>query len=360
MIQDYMKFMNEALATEMKVGDYVVFGKNYKEHKVKDQYGKIIEIRPAIDDPEITMYCMEIDYKGEKTIIKTSHPDSLRVVKAEDYEGIMEGKLAIPEFSNRFKRILEKMGYVVPPYKYLDMTCIDIDVKLDNLITFLPVAKSKEVSTEEKYKSRLRQQVKIGRFFSKMNDALTPAEAENLSNKYKAAWMSTNKAEDGLSVVKGEDIRYWYLNSHYNRSGGSLNSSCMQDSNDQHRFNIYCENPNKVALVIVVDDNEKLLARALLWRLTTPPSTVYLDRIYSVDRKYEQVILNRAKDRGWKTYSEGWGGGHNVMVELDKNYGSPTQNPYMDTMRTFGKSKTGYYLSNTTNFGGSMYTYNDH
>ena len=366
MIRDYYSFINEAKASEMFVGDYVLFGKNLKKYPVKGKFGKIVEIRPNLDNPKSILYRTEIDIVDEngqpaKTIVNLTKLDNLRVIKNDEYEPYIQGKLIEFACSVRLENLLKKIKFEIPKNKLMNISYFDVDKEKDDVVTYLPSEKSKNTPENDKYASKKRQSMKIGRFFKKIYPDIDNVEIEKLQNNYKANWINIHKSEMVI-IIKGEDIRYWYFEDHYKYGGGSLNNSCMRYSHSQYRFDIYCENQNKIAQVIIMDENDKLLARAMLWRLDEPADKIYLDRIYSIDRKYEQIILNHAKEQTWLSFD--LSPINKMKVYVKKNYGEPSKNPYMDTFKYFGKENDAnggykYYLTNMNDIN-SIYTYIDH
>lgn len=365
MIEKYNDFVNEALASEMKVGDWVLFGKNLKKYKTKGTYGKIVEIRPNVDNPESILYRTEIDAidatNGKplgKIVVNLTKIENLRVIRGEDYDLLSQGKIAVVEVSDRLKYILDRIKFNIPEFKMADCTFIDVEKDKDDSVSFLPVGKIKAVSESERYSSKMRQVMKVGRFFRKIKPDIDNVALENLSNEYRAIWTKIQK-ENNVEIVTGEDIRYWYYNIHYQSGSGTLNSSCMQYERSQRRFNIYCENPDKIAMCIMTNDKGKLVARALLWRLDEPEGQIYIDRIYTVDRKYENIVMDFAKSKGWLGYNFGNVRGKQMVVYLKKDYGAANRNPYMDTFRTYGKKNGKYALSNS-GLTQNLAIYSDH
>jgi len=112
-------------------------------------------------------------------------------------------------------------------------------------------------------------------------------------------------------------------------------------------LNLYCENPNKIALCIYVNDNDLLQARAIVWNLDD--GRVFMDRIYSNTYDQKQALLQFAKENGMITRDTGGLG--QAEVTLPKDYGQKHRpssgNPYMDTFRLACVDKNGrYFLAN--------------
>lgn len=109
-------------------------------------------------------------------------------------------------------------------------------------------------------------------------------QIEKFVNSYKNEWDRKYKKEsEGFNLISGEDIRNWYLEEKYVPGGGQLNSSCMRYRETQEFLDIYTNNPEVCQLLILVDNSNRLLGRALLWKLIdgTGKSPYYLDRIYT-------------------------------------------------------------------------------
>lgn len=125
---------------------------------------------------------------------------------------------------------------------------------------------------------------KIGRLVRQLlisNDVkVTDQEIEGFVNDYKNAWdKKLNPKVSNLQFVSGEDIRKWYLEDKYVSGGGQLNNSCMRYERCQDYLDIYVNNPEVCKMVILLNDDGNLLARALFWTLID--GRYLLDRIYS-------------------------------------------------------------------------------
>ena len=335
----FEKFLNEAKKSEMIVGYYVFFTKNLRNAETKGKFGEIIEILTNEEDKKYIEYVVEfINYYNNKVklILTKNQIAQLLVFSPKDYELINTGKLVLPKFSKKLNLVLAKLNFKIPDYKFIDVSYLDIDPERDNMITYLPAGKIEVVPKEEKYTSKLRQSMKVGGFFKKIYSEMDNVTLEKLGNLYRTAWTSVNGKHNQIEIIRGEEIRLWYLKDNYSGGStrvGSLWRSCMRHQKSQKRFDIYCENPDKIALMIIVDEDLKLLARAILWRLSEPEGKIYLDRQYSVDVKYDLMMQERAKAEGWLYY--GADQNKRMKVYLNKNYGDASKNPYMDTFKYF-------------------------
>lgn len=335
MFNKYDDFINEALDSEMKIGDYIQFKNNLKNYKTAGTYAQIVGKHPGETDPTKTVYELEIDINGQKKVILMSKIENLTVIDKRKHELIRDGRIVKPIISDIFRQIIGRViNFDTLLDDYLDITFIDIDHDRDDVITYLQAVKAKDIYGSDAYTSKQRQFMRVGRFFRKIiKDRKTEGEIEKLVDVYKASWDKYKNFKAGVNIVSGEDIRYWYLQDRYEDGEGSLNSSCMRYEESQKRFNIYCENPDKISLIIITNEKDKLVARALLWKVDDPKLT-YLDRIYYTEKKYEVILTEKAREMGWLSYSNR-DYDKPMDVHLERNFGDPEDNPYMDTFRYF-------------------------
>jgi len=217
-----------------------------------------------------------------------------------------------------------------------DISFIDIGEDLIN-VTYLPY--NKDGIDDNPFKSKHRQKMKIGRFVKKMYDdndipiTNSNLQIDDIVDTYKQ-YMESIILPKKLEVVYGEKIRFWYLEDNYVYGNGTLNRSCMRQEKNQQRLDIYVDNPDRISMLILTDDNNKLLGRSLLWKLDS--GEIYMDRVY-VEHNYQRLIFAKyAEDNNIKiTYNKIL---HNDIQELNMfvtlkniNYENSKYYPYMDT-----------------------------
>lgn len=138
----------------------------------------------------------------------------------------------------------------------------------------------------------------IAKIKTKVDFELKDKDIEDFSNRFIAFQKKFRSSESSnIKIVKGEDIRYWYNKDRYKLEKGQLGNSCMRHERCQPYLDIYCHNINQVSLMILLDEEEKLIARALLW--TLDDGKKLLDRCYSIMDYDIQVYHNIAKEKGW-------------------------------------------------------------
>jgi hypothetical protein len=102
-------------------------------------------------------------------------------------------------------------------------------------------------------------------------------DIEDFVNAYKGIQLS-DKFE--FKFVSGDDIVNYYDTSNYYKTNGSLGSSCMGDE-DSNVFKIYTK--NNVRLLILVNEDDEICGRALVWELDSSPcdAKFFMDRAYT-------------------------------------------------------------------------------
>ena len=187
-----------------------------------------------------------------------------------------------------------------------------------------------------------RTQMGIGRWARRVivelhKSSIPDSDIEQFVNQYKATF---DGDDVNFEIVKGEDIRKYYLESNYETSRGQLGNSCMRYMRCQPYLDIYVKNPEVCSLLILRSDKEpeKIKGRALLWKLETGEG--FQDRIYTINDSDRELF----EDWGIKNgYKKNYDNTHSIMyVQLGKY--SYSQFPYMDTFLAY--SPTEYKLSN--------------
>ena len=137
-----------------------------------------------------------------------------------------------------------------------------------------------------------RTEVFVGRFvnrvYEKSKSSISSSNLEKFVNLYKSTYDKFNSKFSMFEIVKGEQIKKWYLKDNYETQLGQLGSSCMRHLSCQNYFGIYVENPEVVSLLILKnDDGDKIKGRALIWKLKN--GETFMDRIYT--NKDSDMIL---------------------------------------------------------------------
>lgn len=129
--------------------------------------------------------------------------------------------------------------------------------------------------------TKSRNPSKIGRLINKIfPNKFTQKEIEDFTNQFKNAIDSNAE----FKIVNGDEIAYWYKVENYKEDKGQLGNSCMKKK-PKYYFQIYTQNPEVCQLVILVQNN-RLLGRALLWKIKSSSKEEYPEGTYFLDRQY--------------------------------------------------------------------------
>ncbi len=217
-----------------------------------------------------------------------------------------------------------------------------------------------------------RQEVRIGRAIRALlnvaGENILDKDLEVFVNQWKATIDKMNDRFQYFDVVDGEDIGHWYHYSNYKERSGSLGSSCMSNVNTNY-FDIYIKNVDVCKLIILrsIEDDTKIMGRALLWTLSDGKK--FVDRIYTIQDSDVQLFRDYAKENGWytKQYNSSSDSGRAISpdgslvdlgtITVDIISGMYEAYPYLDTLKYF-KPREGT-LSNVRTGRGDEYTLED-
>lgn len=363
-IRNYKIFINEANVWQMSSNNYVEFVGNLKG--IPDIKGKVAQItkatRERVNGKLMRRYELKIqdgktvtDRTGETPVetdtinITSGQLRNLVYIPAQDYLRRKEGHTLHFNGSEKFKFLLKDIKFNIP-YNLYDASYFDI--VSDDVISFLPANRYELCikNNENFYESKYRQTTKVGRVFRKLNDKLTDQQIEKFVVDFRGSYDFLNRDKSkNLFVVTGDRISYWYDEARYRPGNGTLNRSCMRGSGVQYRLkNFYDKFPDKIALCILIDDDNKLLARAIIWKLDSPKDVIFMDRIYYVEDKHGKILEMYAAQNDMKTKISNYSGDKKLTIKFHNfecNYNIPwnsTDNiplPYMDTMNIWDNIK---------------------
>lgn len=255
--------------------------------------------------------------------------------------------------SNDFRRVLELFKDKSEVSRMLLDSRINDDSLEENYINYIGIshtdvgkisylttdriAQIENTSSGDYWTSSKRFHCKPGGFVSKIFKNIDAKEVEIFSNLYKTF---TAVKEFDFRIVKGDEIKKYYLEENYHKQNGSLGASCMKHQNCQDFFSIYCDNSN-VSMLIMLSSNEKLMGRALLWE---SESNKIMDRIYTIsDYEYVGHFTKWASDNGYmhRVY-QNWANSIQFVDgkdEIEKEFSIQLTNweykkyPYLDTFK---------------------------
>lgn len=297
---------------------------------------------------------------------------------------VCEGQVfATSEFLQKLRMMLEKRDRV----SYIAQQIIDVIddeqwfednqikqnyfdlVDSEEMVSFINNKKvedsdfDRELMPEIPYTMPGRGEIKIGKIVNYISQLkgfpITDSEREEFVNRWKAL---NNQKDFEFRLVSGDDITKYYDEKHYFLGSGQLGNSCMRDVKNSY-FKIYAENPKKVKLLIYVNSEDKILGRALVWKVKKSPceSKYFMDRVYT-NRDSDIIKFKQFADtEGWfykkrmtcyldqnvEFIYKGQDIFGEILVKLDGNF---SRYPFVDTLCFLNKDKDS--LSNISNLRG--------
>ena len=170
------------------------------------------------------------------------------------------------------KRRHSKEDLVGDPVNFISISSQD-----STRISYLTTERIGMIDEVDYWTSSRRFHMKPGGFISKLFENISARDIETFSNLYRA---EVRKPKFDFRIVDGEDIRYYY---HYDRHAndcGSLGISCMRHENCQKLFSMYVDNSDKISLLVMFNEDNYVIGRALLWNFD---GNKIIDRICSVN-----------------------------------------------------------------------------
>lgn len=236
------------------------------------------------------------------------------------------------------KKRHSKEDLVESPVNYISISHDD-----NSKISYLTQDRINSLEPDSYWTSNSRYKGKPGAFVGKIFKDIPAREVEKFASLFRSQSM---KIVFTFKVVEQDDIKKYYHHENYvidsdGYTKGSLGSSCMKHQHCQKLFKLYTKNTNQVKMLVMLDQNEKLIGRALLWDLE---SNKIMDRIYTIfDEDYAFHFKKWATKNGYLYKSEqNWFNTlffENLKVKkkelyLEFNVGkNPKKYPYMDTFK---------------------------
>lgn len=320
---------------------------------------KLIKILKEINH-KIADELLELHVSDESSFKLTfvdlgSEPDMVSFIQSNKVPELIEPEIIHGTYNREVDKETKsfKGGFFdyIPGYKN---KWISDDKHIPDL--FDPQFKSKDHPVWTKYRS----EIKVGRFITKIfgnkfpankkrdeiNVGGKPNDVESFVNMYVATVESHSKI---FKLVSGDDIKYWYDSDRYFKQQGTLGGSCMKSGGKSNYFDIYAKNPDKVQLLILhpEDNRDKIIGRAIVWKLDGPEGRYYMDRIYTADDSDEYMYIEYAKRHDWLyKASQTYGWDYNIIdpktdksskisMTIQLNHIDYNRYPYVDTMQFF-------------------------
>ena len=279
-------------------------------------------------DNAFSPFLTDFDNKIYKCVLNVSEPYLEKIITPTT-------KYPLTKFSKKLRNILEYIEYMNYNF-HIEMDYIDVG-KDKNNITYIPFNKMGRLEEgEDPYNNKFRENMSIGRFLKKLNPYTNAKNIERKANIYKAMYQNFIEKTSTFKMVQGMEVIDWYQEEKYFPGKGHLNNSCMR----RHwgKLSLY-NDPKRVAMLILLSPDNRLLGRALVWNVTDPNIT-YMDRVYTVFPDDEERFYLFSEENGWNNFRDNRE--LNMVIKYDHSIGDEYDNPYMDTFIYFvAKGKHG-------------------
>lgn len=155
-------------------------------------------------------------------------------------------------------------------------------------------------------------------------------DVEQFTNLFKSFQDEAN-SKYTFKTIKGRKIKHYYHGDNYsdeNGTNGSLWCSCLRDDQCQPFLDIFVRNHYKVSLLVMLNKDEKVLGRALIWKKIDVGGELrtIMDRIYTTKESDVESFKNYAKKKKW-------------MCKEYQSHSSRTEFIYKDTREVWENLK---------------------
>lgn len=142
------------------------------------------------------------------------------------------------------------------------------------------------------------QQIKIGRFLKKV---LPPDIKDHQIEEFIKLLKKNQIQSSNFEIWKGKKIKDAYLPSNFIPfKYGTLWSSCMSHEHCQPFLDLYEDNSN-ISVLVLLDINNKILGRAIVWNAVYHDGVEYkiMDYVYYSNYEFENSFIEYAKMNNW-------------------------------------------------------------
>ncbi len=261
------------------------------------------------------------------------------MITSDEFKSIIKNMPSDNEISDILYTIINSKEDIKTSYNL-----VDVSPDKNDEVQFLPdnqyqrfITKGDDLSSKSKSKAKIGRMV--GQILRDNGHKFVDSDIEKFVNSFKSSWDKKHGISNRkIEVVRGNDILMWYSEDKYHSNEGTLGNSCMRYNKVNHFMKIYSENPDKVSMIILTED-DKLIGRALFWNLdeceSNSKNKFYIDRIYTekdsdVDFIWNWAFENLVKKDINLLASHKNGGNSGLIVNLNKT--SFDRYPYADTL----------------------------
>ncbi|MHA1757192.1 MAG: hypothetical protein ACTSVV_10515 [Promethearchaeota archaeon] len=245
--------------------------------------------------------------------------------------------------NNKLENVYTALQHTEDSTNYYDFSTSE-----KNLIGYLKGSRIPEKSHllfNRDYRAKTAYHGKIGKLLNKSN--LCQYDMQKIS-----ALLFMKKLKDNCNFIVTDEICKYYSEDNYSNlsTSGELHNSCMRYEESQNAIEAYeIMGKNIVKLLVLLDDNKKVLGRALLWytikynNSDIPDNAVYMDRIYAINDNVKEFFINYAEKNNFVRFVSSGSrifNYKNYTGELHFNYyiDDDIPMPYFDTFQGYNLS----------------------
>lgn len=143
-----------------------------------------------------------------------------------------------------------------------------------------------------------------------------------------------------FELVSGSKIKDGYLEDNYYNENGSLGSSCMRYSSTQSYIQTYADYPEKIQLLTLVTNDNKIRGRAVVWNcLHNGGEITFMDRIYTDNSNFEAYFISYAQKNKWWYKEEQSRSNWENFMSPDNAYLGPVKTKGMEILLSYAYDK---------------------
>lgn len=221
-----------------------------------------------------------------------------------------------------------------------EVNYLDLSTTTKGHLSYLTKERIEKITKEDEcqnfWNAKMRYHARPGSVLKKMFSFFRDYEIEHFTTQFLSI---TDPPVYRMLVVKGTDIAKYYDHANYFEQKGSLGGSCMKAVNERF-FDIYVNNPDFINMLVMLNQNDKVMGRAVLW---LGKDFKVLDRVYVCNDLYIKYFKSWAQENScyYKEYNNWYTPKHMMLgdesvfadFEIKLNVSKFDKYPYLDSFK---------------------------
>lgn len=202
-------------------------------------------------------------------------------------------------------RLFEAIRYAMPEVAYVLLNYGErngrgdyLDIATNGMISWLPLNRRPNDVYAPSMRVRGKPAKSLKSFLPEQAQKfISDPMWESFSHRF---LLALEESKPILKIVSGKDIVHYYNenNQTTTRHVSPLSNSCMRYPSCGRYLELYEKNPDRVQMLVELDKQDRLIARALIWH--TDQGMTFMDRIYG-DNLSVELFKEFASENGWAT-----------------------------------------------------------